>query len=339
MQQEFNPNSGRQACPEFESQIMLFALDELEGAERDSLEEHLDSCSRCVAALTAERRMLEILASQQRPEPSPALLSSCRNRFEDSLDEMDHRSIFARWAESIFPAHWLALHPAASVAMLLLIGFSVGTLTPWRSQTGTSSSPSRPPATLDSMAMDNQELQTAAVSGINWTPTNDNRPPRVEVQMTTERPVIVQGTVDDKEVKQVLLYVLHNNRRFGPDVRINAVELLRTRANDPDVQQALCQAVRGDRNAAVRLKALEALTDTQPNQQVVQTMLDALVKDANIGVRVEAINSLRAFSARGALLSDPQAFTVLRDRMRTDPNNYIRLQSAAAIQQTPAGQK
>ncbi|MGH9732533.1 MAG: HEAT repeat domain-containing protein [Candidatus Acidiferrales bacterium] len=338
MQQEFNPHPGEQACPEFESQIMLFALDELEGAERDSLEEHLDHCSRCVAALTAERRILEILASQQRPEPSPALLSSCRNRFEDALDEMDHRSVFARWAESIFPAHWLALHPAASVMMLLLIGFSIGTLAPWRSQTGTYS-PSRPSATLGSMAMDNQELQTAAVSGINWTPTADNRPPRVEVQMTTEKPVVVQGTVDDKEVKQVLLYVLHNNRRFGPDVRINAVELLRTRANDPDVQQALCQAVRIDRNAAVRLKALEALTDAQPNQQVVQTMLDALVKDGNIGVRVEAINSLRAFSARGALLSDPQAFTVLRDRMRTDPNNYIRLQSAAAIQQTPAGQK
>jgi len=338
MQQEFNPHSGGQACPEFESQIMLFALDELEGAERDSLEEHLDHCSRCVAALGAERRMLEILASQQRPDPSPALLSSCRNRFEDSLDEMDHRSIFARWAESIFPAHWLALHPAASVAMLLLIGFSIGTLTPWRSQVGTSS-PSRPPVTQASMGLNNQELQSAAVSGINWTPTTDNRPPRVEVQMTTEKPVVVQGTVDDKEVKQVLLYVLHNNRRFGPDVRINAVELLRARANDPDVQQALCQAVRIDRNAAVRLKALEALTEAQPNQNVVQTMLDALVKDTNIGVRVEAINSLRAFSARGALLSDPHAFTVLRDRMRTDPNNYIRLQSAAAIQQTPTGQK
>src|SRR6185437_12700006 len=173
-----------------------------------------------------------------------------------------------------------------------------------------------------SMTMDNQELQTAAVSGINWTPTADNRPPRVEVQMTTEKPVVVQGTVDDKEVKQVLLYVLHNNRRFGPDVRISAVELLRTRANDPDVQQALCRAVRIDRNGAVGLKAL-----------------DALVRDENIGVRVEAINSLRAFSARGALLSDPQAFAVLRDRMRTDPNNYIRLQSAAAIQQTLAGQK
>lgn len=338
MHQESNPSSGGQACPEFETQIMLFALDELEGRERDSLEEHLDHCARCVAALAAERRILEILGSQQRPDPSAALLSICRNRFEDSLDEMDHRSVFARWAESIFPAHWLALHPAASVAMLLLIGFSLGTLAPWRSQVGTSS-PSRRPIMQSSMGLDNQELQSAAVSGINWIPSNDSHPPRVEVQMTTEKPLLVQGTVDDKEVKQVLLYVLHNNRRFGPDIRINAVELLRARANDPDVQQALCQAVRIDGNAAVRLKALEALTDAQPNQNVVQTMLDALVKDTNIGVRVEAINSLRMLSERGALLADPQAVTVLRDRMRTDSNNYIRMQSAAAIQRTPSGQE
>jgi hypothetical protein len=337
MQQEFHPPSGGQACSEFESRIVLCALDELEGAERDLLEEHLDRCARCVAALDAERRMLEMLASRQRSDPSAALLSSCRNRFEDSLDEMEPRGVFARWAESIFPAHWLALHPAASVAMLLLIGFSIGVLAPWRSQVQTSS-PSRPPAALASVALDNQELQSAAVSGINWTPSSDNRPPRVEVQMTTKKPVVVQGTVDDREVKQVLLYVLHNNRRFGPDVRINAVELLKARANDPDVQHALCQAVRLDRNAAVRLKALDALADAQPNQMVVQTMLDALVKDANIGVRVEAINALRALSARGALLSDPQATTVLRDRMRTDPNTYIRLQSAAAIQRIPSGQ-
>lgn len=336
MQREFNPSSGGQACPEFESQIMLFALDEIEGPERDSLEEHLDHCACCVAALNAEKRMLELLASQQRAEPSAALLSNCRSRLEDSLDETDHRSILARWAESIFPAHWLALHPAASVAMLLLIGFSVGSLAPWRSQVGRSS-PSRSPATLGSLALNNQELQSAAVSGINWTPSNGNQPPQVEVQMTTEKPLVVQGTVDDKEVKQVLLYVLHNNRRFGPDIRINAVELLRARANDPDVQQALCQAVRIDGNAAVRLKALEALTDAQPNQAIVQTMLDALVKDTNIGVRVEAINSLRLLSERGALLSNPQAVTVLRDRMRTDSNNYIRLQSAAAIQQIPSG--
>lgn len=338
MQQDSHPTSGAQGCPEFEMQLVMYAADELEGPERDSFEEHLDHCSRCGAALEAERRMEAILAPQQRPEPSAALLASCRNRFEDSLDEMDHRSIFVRWAEAIFPAHWLALHPAASAAALILIGFSAGMLAPRHSQ-GVSATPSaQSAATLGAMGLDNQELQSANVSGINWTPADGNRQARIEVQMTTQKPMVLQGTVDDKEVKQLLLYVLRNNRRFGPDVRINAVDLLKTRAGDADVEQALCQLERVDRNPAVRLKALEALTDAAPNPAAIQTMLDALVKDSNIGVRVEAVNSLRTFSERGALNSDPEAIKVLRDLMQSDPNVYIRLQSAAAVQQATPGQ-
>jgi hypothetical protein len=63
-----------------------------------------------------------------------------------------------------------------------------------------------------------------------------------------------------------------------------------------------------------------------------------LTKDANIGVRVEAINALRTASEQGGLLADPQALNVLRETMQKDPNTYIRLQSAAAIQQAPANQ-
>jgi hypothetical protein len=325
--QEFDKSSG--ACAEFEEQITLYAADELEGAEKDALEEHLDQCARCMKALDAERRLLEV-AAQGRMEPTPGLLASCRNRFEDSLDEMDHRSIWARWKESIFPAHWLALYPAASVAALLLVGFSVGMAVPWRAQLQPKEQ--APKANVSAMGLDNQELQSANVSGINWTPTNDNQPPQVQVQMNTERPIVVQGTVNDKDVKRVLLYVLHNNQRFCPDVRINAVELLKARAEDPEVQRALSQAVLTDHNAAVRLKALDALTATKPDDATMQTMLSALTKDTNIGVRVEAINALLAASQHGGLTADPNALGVLQQHARTDTNTYIRLQSAAAVQ-------
>lgn len=331
--QEFDKSSG--ACAEFEEQIVLYAAEELEGGEKDALEEHLDQCARCVTALDAERKLLET-AAEGRMEPTPALLSSCRNRFEDSLDEMDHRSIWARWKESIFPTHWLALYPAASVAALLLVGFSVGMAVPWRAQLQPKAP--APKATVGSM-LDNQELQSANVSGINWTPSNNNQPPQVQVQMNTERPIVVQGTVNDDDVKRVLLYVLHNNQRFCPDVRINAVELLKARASDPDVERALSQAVLTDRNPAVRLKALDALTVGKPDDASIQTMLGALTKDTNIGVRVEAINALVAASQHGGLLADPKAVGVLQERMRTDPNTYIRLQSAAAVRQGQAGQQ
>lgn len=333
MQEIDKPSGG---CPEFEEHIMLYAADELEGAEKDGFEEHLDACAKCMAAVDAERKLAEV-AVRGRLEPSPAFLASCRNRFEDSLDEMDTRPLIKRWAEALFPMHWMAMYPAASVAALLLIGFSVGMAVPWRSQKQNGAA-MRPTETLGAMGLDSAALQSANVSGINWTPSENNQPPQIVIQLNTQRPQTVEGTVNDSEVKRVLLYVLHNSHRFCPDVRINAVELLRARASDPDVEHALSQAVLTDRNPAVRLKALEALSAGKPDDASIQTMLEALTKDSNIGVRVEAINALRAASEQGGLLADPHALSVLQETMRNDPNTYIRLQSAAAIQQAPASQ-
>lgn len=334
--QEFDKSSG--ACPEFEPRIILYAADELEGREKDALEEHLDLCKQCFAALDAERKLLE-MATQGRLEPTPGLLASCRNQFEDSLDEMDHRSIWKRWSEALFPTHWLAMYPAASVAALLLIGISVGMVVPWHSEGQNAASPIRSAAMLTSPGLDTQALQSANVSGINWTPSSDSsQPPQIVIQLSTQRPLTVQGTVDDSDVKRFLLYVLQNNHRFSPDVRINAVELLKARASDPDVERAFSQAVLTDHNPAVRLKALEALSSGKQDNTSIQTMVSALTKDSNIGVRVEAINALRAISEQGGLAADPNAVNVLRERMRTDSNMYIRLQSAAAVQQSPVNQ-
>jgi HEAT repeat protein len=153
----------------------------------------------------------------------------------------------------------------------------------------------------------------------------------VELQLKSQQPVMVEGTVDDDNVKSVLLNVLAGGEQFCPDIRLDAVEGLRTRSNDPDIRAALCRAVRKDRNAAVRLKALEALDGAGSQEMVRQTLLDALVEDQNPGVRIEAVNALRDLAAKGQMDSDGHSADVLRERMQKDPNTYIRLQSAAAI--------
>jgi hypothetical protein len=176
------------------------------------------------------------------------------------------------------------------------------------------------------------DLRTADVAGINVLPSGGDDSPRVELQLRSQQPVTLSGTVDDDNVKDVLLSILRNGERFCPDVRLDAVDLLRARNNDPDVRSALCHAVRNDHNAAVRMKALEALDGTEPQDIVQQTLLDALVDDDNPGVRVEAINELRDLAAKGRVSSDDgHMLSVLRDRMQKDPNTYIRLQSAQVI--------
>jgi HEAT repeat protein len=139
-------------------------------------------------------------------------------------------------------------------------------------------------------------------------------------------------------VERALTFVLENSQRFDPDARLDSLDVLRTRAVDPDVRRSLCAAARMDRNPGVRMKALEALQGFEQDSAVRETLLDALQSDANSGVRVEAINILlnALRSGTGFAAPDPQTLDVLRDRQRNDPNNYVRQQSAAALREMGA---
>jgi hypothetical protein len=326
-----------QPCHEIESQLILAAAEELNPADLADLNEHISRCPRCAAALQCEKDLIASLAENRR-EPNASLLASCRASLEDALDREEEGSWLRHRFGALLPADWLAPRPAWSAALLVLIGFSVGVLGPRFLRTPspplTSVAPQVPdlplPTAPDSINTP-IDLRTAQVAGINVLPARGGDNPQVELQMRTQQPFRMQGTVNNENVKSVLINILLHNDRFDPDVRLDAVDLLRARNNDDDVRSALCHAVHTDRNAAVRLKALEALNGAEPEDIIRQTLLDALVDDQNPGVRVEAINALRDMAAKGQVTSDDHMLAVLRERMHKDPNNYIRLQSAAAI--------
>jgi len=337
--------SAAQPCADWQGPLTLFAAgDELDPAEQARLTGHLATCTSCSAVLAQERELLALLVAN-RSEPDASLLAACRSSLEDALDREEDRGWSAaagtlgRVFGSILPSSWLAPRPAWSAAVLLVIGFTVGILGPRLLKHP--SAPSGSAANLDPSAGSDMgtpeplgmplDLHTADVAGISVQPSSGAGPARVEVQLRTQQPVTVQGTVDDDDVKSVLLGILAKGDRICPDIRLGAVECLRARENDPDVRTALCRAVRHDGNAAVRLKALEALKAAEPEDQVRQTLLDALVDDQNPGVRVEAMNALRGMTEKGDTPSDDRMVSVLRDRMHNDPNTYIRLQSAAAL--------
>jgi hypothetical protein len=333
----------RQPCPDgtkWEEGLTLYAAGELGVAEQADLKDHLAHCADCSAALEREREFLQVLA-EHHAEPGAQLLASCRAELEDALDREEEVGWLGRAVRAVLPVGWIAPRPAWSAALLLLLGFSVGMFAPRllnrpagpRNATtvggaGADSTPANAPVDSTGAPLD---LHTAQVAGINVIPSGNNEPPQVVLQLKAQQPFHVQGTVNNENVKSVLLNVLRNNDRFDPDVRLDAVDLLRARNNDPDVRSALCHAVHTDRNAAVRLKALEALNGAEPQDIIRQTLLDALVDDQNPGVRVEAINALRDMAAKGQVVSDDNMIRVLREREKKDPNTYIRLQSAAAI--------
>lgn len=340
MEQDFANKNANPACEEFDSRLVLLAAGELTPDEEADVADHLAHCPRCAQALERERELAECFA-QSRIEPDAALLASCRSGLEDALDRQEERSWARRVAGIFQPAGGFAPRPAWSAALLVLVGFSVGLLGPRLvrhpgitsvdSNSSASTDPSDLTGSTSSPSLMPIDIHSAQVAGINVLPSGGSEPPQVELQMRAQQPFRVQGTVNDGNVKNVLLNILRNNERFDPDVRLDAVDLLRAKNDDPEVRSVLCHAVHTDPNAAVRLKALEALNGAEPQDLVRQTLLDALVDDRNPGVRIEAINTLRSMAAQGKVTSDDHMLAVLRERMKKDPNTYIRLQSAAAI--------
>src|ERR1700678_3598766 len=330
------------SCVEFEPKLTLFAAGELDSPEAEDVQKHIQSCDRCHVAFQQETELLSLLSSN-RPEPDAALLASCRAGLFDSLDQQEERGWLGRIAGSFLPSSWISPQPAWSAAFLLVIGFAVGLFGPrflthapttTRANQNPSgvlsaaeSTDSNPGGAISNSTISPLDLHTADVASINVSPSVDNQTPQVQLRLNAQRPMTVSGTVDDDDVKELLIHVLQNSQRYDPDVRLDAVDLLRIRNSDPDVRAALCRAAHTDHNAAVRLKAVEALDGAEPQPLIRQTLMDALVDDQNPGVRVEAINELRDMAAKGQVESDGRLLAVLQDRAKKDTSTYIRLHS------------
>jgi len=349
----YDDRNTSQACGEWEPlRMLLTAGEELDPAQQARIAGHLAHCAACSAALGREKGLLALLA-EHHSEPDANLLASCRASLEDALDRQEERGWLHRTLAVMFPSSWISPRPAWSGAVLLLIGFSVGMLAPRlllhrpataavsgngavpvvSTRNGSPSAVASANANSASSAPAALDLHTADVAGINVFPSGGQGLPRVELRLRAQQPLTVQGTIDDDDVKSVLLNVLSDSDRFrpDPDVRMDAVSLLRARHNDPDVRAVLCRAVHSDRNAAVRRKALEALGGADPQDLVRDTLLDALAADQDSNVRIEAVSLLRAMAARGQMLSDDRVLAVLRDRTQKDPSAAVRLQTAAAL--------
>jgi hypothetical protein len=322
-----------EACKVMQERLVLYAARELDDSGGREVLAHTRECAACAAELAGEERMIELVESAGAPAPSADLLASCRARLSDSLDQ-EESGRFAKWLGRFLGPGNLGWRPVVTAALLIIVGFAAGRVAPWRSYRHIikgSAGIAQGSAGISGTA-NNSAIQGADVAGITWTPADDNVPPNVQVRLEAKEPVVVQGTINNDQVKDVLLSVLRDSGRYRPDVRLQSVELLKPRCGDDDVRRAMCEVLRTDRNPAVRLKALEALRDVRPTAALEQTLLQALHDDSNPGVRVEAVNSLTSLVNNGGTLGSSDDMQILRESMMRDPNNYVRLQSAAIVQ-------
>ena len=348
--------NGLPRCADIAPLLVFYACDEVEPLEREQIDAHLSVCATCAAQLREEQDVQSALVSAFQPadqlDPSGTLLAQCRSELSELLDDLSAPPLRERWSPFGWARQWMALRPAWSAAALVVLGLVVGTqVALWI--------PGREGNFVGGQAMNvkaatltNEDLSRMAVAGVNFPAAADSAG-TVQLQVRTEQPIVLSGSVDDVDVRRVLTYVVTNGERFDPGVRLDCLDVLKTRTGEKDVRHALLAAARKDQNAAVRMKALEALRDSAADNAVRETLLEALQHDANAGVRVEAVNMLvRSLESDGhddsaasedapeiagaQIPTDPSVHRVIRvleGLQRRDPNPYVRLRSAAALRQ------
>jgi hypothetical protein len=319
-------------CELAQEDIVLSVYGELADERMHRLEQHLAQCERCreemeaVAALEKAMRVLPVV------EPSPSLLARTRLRLDEALDAMPHggwvRRVSQRFRRSL---GWLQGAPVMATA-LLLTGLAAGGWGGYR--TALRAVHANQPASVQDGASsvpvvaDINASQIAGVSSISLEPGSEN----VEVRFERVTPETAFGTLDDPQIRQLLLLGARN--RANPIVHDDSVQLLAQeceaghQCTGGPIRKALMVALRYDKDARVRRKALEGLESyIAIDTSVRDAVLEALLHDPDAKVRTEAIGLLEPVDA------DSSVREVLQTVANRDRNPDIRNMSRQYLEQ------
>jgi hypothetical protein len=354
-------------CEDVAALLVFYVCDEVTERERRQIDAHLANCNPCSEHLAVERTFQEAItnASQCADEIDAAgvLLAQCRSELAETLDDLSSPAVIEQWRPFGWAHRWMALRPVWSAALLLGFGILVGTQAIPYLQNGSDNSAGTTGAVNVSArhALSKDQLSRMTFGGISFTPSSGSAAPNVQLQLNAEQPMVISGSPDDRDVREVLTYVIGNADRYDAGARLDCLEALKSSSRDDQVRSTLLAVARNDQNAAVRMKALEALRDAADDDEVRDALLEAVQDDSNPGVRVQAVDLLVGTLKRNvgdfpmiapeppsqiskvpspaplAISSQDESLDrviqVLEKLQKRDPNRYVRLRSAAALRQ------
>lgn len=307
-------------CQEVENYLPLIVYGELSTWQQAACEEHLAGCPACRAAREKFEQFHSLLAQRPQVEMSADLLAEARMGLDEALEsEQDGWRSLWRYGLPI-----LRFHPASGFALavtLILCGFGLG----WGLRPHAASFA---PGGVDvnTAGVADPDLENMRISGISRV-ASDPRTGGVKIVMDAERRVILQGSLDDPKIQQVLVYAVKSYD--NPGIRRDTLDALRLHADNPNIRQALIYAMQHDPNAGVRLEALGAVCNMSSSNDVHAALLQALEHDANPGVRVAAVDALIDHTEKDGC--DASTAHALAHLAATDSNPYVRLKCANAV--------
>ena len=303
-------------CSQVQTNLSLYLYGELDFAQEEAVERHLEACAFCERALSREKEWHAGLNAEQQ-DVSFELLSECRRDLRAALGADGRGVASSSWWKRLLPSgvsatRWSAQIAAAS--FLVFAGFFAARLI---------DSGRVPSLSNDNVArMGLIDPSNAHVRDIQ--PTGENR---VRIVLDRLQQQEITGNVNDDVVRQLLLAAVRDPG--DPEIRVNSVEMLQHETG-VDVRDALLNTAKNDANAAVRMKALEGLRQFANDPTTRQAVEFVLKHDTNPDIRSEAIDVL--LPADRVVSITPDVLTTLEDILNSErQNDYVRSRSAQVL--------
>jgi hypothetical protein len=295
-------------CDEAKTAIPLFLYNELSFDEEDRLEAHLDECDSCRGELLREKRFQSAFDHSELSLTSD-LLTASRRQLRASVAAV-HESGPAPWRGFFerlnFRWHVPSMMQPVGAVALVALGFFGAHLVPpeWAGRFSAAGVAAAPVA----MRVRNVEPGSAG---------------KVQITVDETQQRILLGDVSDAQIEQLLLTASQDPN--DPGLRSESVAALTRYPESLQIRDTLLSSLQHDSNAGVRLAALEGLKGYVQDAAVRKVLSQVVLTDENPGVRTQVIDLL-------IQRHEDQMTGVFQELMRNEPNDYVRLRCAKALQ-------
>jgi len=305
------------SCEAVRDQLAMLLYGELSFDEEGLVEEHLEACSECRAALEWEKE-LHAAFDQAAIEPPAGLLRQCRENLQERIEgePMAPRAAAPGWWDRMVEGLTLSpvtgwLKPAGALTLVAL-GFVGARMAP--SLGG---------------AFGFMSLADPGAARVRYIePSADGR---IQIVLDETRQRVVRGGLDDENIRALLFTAAKDPSDAG--LRGETLEILNRQAQAADVRDALLYALQRDPNDGVRLKAMEGLKPFAQTPEVRKVLTEVLLRDSNSGVRKQAIDVLtQGMGETAGQTIDRDIVGALQELMNRESNPYMRQRSQRVLE-------
>jgi len=300
-------------CEKIRTQLSMLLYGELSFDEEGAVDEHLEGCAECRAALERERELHAAFDQLEVEPPASVLWESRQSLRRQIAAEHSPSSPRVSWWDQFLNARWLQ---SAGALALLSIGFFGARMFPSLGLGVTGMS------LADPGEQRVRSVEPAADGGI-------------QIVLDETRQRVVSGGLDDQNIRVLLLSAAKDPS--DPGLRYETVGILNNRAQTAEVRDTLIYALEHDENAGVRLKAMDGLKPFVQQPEVRKALAGVLLSDGNPGMRTQAIDLLTqgvgesSGNTTGNVLGRDIIGT-LQELMNRENNAYVRQRGERVLQ-------